>query len=152
MSGPKHEALPEPMSTSAPKPKTREELLKALADRAEAERKRRNAHELLCLELEDKFCTHFGARGQKWQMVNEADAVGAGPICLKPAEITVWKLWQSKASGYEEQFAFVQPSVIFPDGAVFNELVYRFPELLGHCVIALNALAGQNREELKGKL
>lgn len=128
-------------------------LLAAKALRAEAAAAAKQAHEDLCLELEDRFCTELGPRGQAWELANEDNTCGEGPICVKLGDPVAHKLWVSKpGAAPEDQLAYVGPAVIYPDRARFNEIAYRRPQLLGRAVQALTNLYGFSREVLAGKV
>jgi hypothetical protein len=132
--------------------KTIEELLAARAAREAEAALALEAHKRLVLELEDKFCTELGKRGEAWELVNEDNTNGEGPICVKLGDPTAHKLWQSKPSTPEDQFTYVSPSVIYPDRARFNEIAVRRPQLLSRCTAAMTRLFGFSDEVLKGKL
>jgi hypothetical protein len=131
----------------------RAELLAAKAKRAQAAAEADEAHKDLCLELEEKFCTELGPRGQAWEMANEDNTCGEGPICVKLGDPTAHKLWTSKpGAAPEDQYAYVAPSVIYPERARFNEIAMRRPQLLGRAVQALTNLFGFSQGVLQGKL
>ena len=133
--------------------KTKEELLAARAARERERAEVAEKHELLVLELEDKFATELGREGVAWAMVNRSNQNEEGPVVVKLGDPTAHKLFASKSGAtLEDQFAFVSPSVVYPDKVRWNEMAIKRPALLGHAVIALQELFGTNLEELKGKL
>src|ERR1700741_3893605 len=133
--------------------KTKEELLAARAEREKAAAVEKEKHDLLVLELEDKYCTELGPRGAAFDIVNEDNTNGEGPIVVKLGDPTAHKVWQSKpGSGPEEAFAYVAPSVLYPSGERFNELAHRRPQLVLPATPALTKLFGFSEEALKGKL
>ena len=140
------------MSTETPA----EKLARLLAERAKREQEAaavKEAHELLVLELESRFCAELGPRGQAWEMANEDNTCGEGPICVKLGDPVAHKLWVSKqGSAPEDQFAYVSPAVIYPEKARFNEIAVRRPQLLGRAVQALTNLYGFSQGVLQGKL
>jgi len=132
--------------------KTREELLAARAARQEAAQAEKEKHDDLVLELEDRFCNELGARGAAFEIVNEDNTCGEGPIVVKLGDPTAHKLWQSKAGASpEDAFAYVSPSVVYPEKTQWNALAVRRPQLLLRATAALTKLFGFSEEALKGK-
>lgn len=132
---------------------TKDELLAKRAAREAKLAEEREAHELLCLELEDKYCTELGVRGRTWQMLNEENDGGVGPIVLKPASLVSQKSYiQNDARGTPEVAgSFVLPCVLYPPPELarlaFNDPVVPRLQLLLRCAIAIQALAGFREED-----
>jgi hypothetical protein len=131
----------------------RERLLRARAEREEAARSEREAHELVVLELEDRFSSELGKRGSAFELVNEENSCGEGPIVVKAGDTVAHKAWMAKAGAtIEDQFAYAVPWVIYPERELASALFLRRPQLLSRVVIALNQLYGQSHSVLLGKV
>lgn len=136
---------------------TKEELLAKRAAREAKLAEEQEAHELLCLELEDRYCTELGVRGRAWQMVNEENDCGVGPIVLKPASLVAQKSYmQNDARGTPEVAgAFVLPCVVYPPAetakAAFNDPASPRLQLLLRCALVLQMLAGYRDEDAAKK-
>ena len=126
-------------------------LLEKRAERERAAQAKAEAHELLVLELEERFTQKFGPEGEGWIMANRDNTGGEGPIVLKLGDPTQHKLWKTKGNGIEDQLAYVGPSVEYPTKDEFNALAFRRPDLVGRAVLAMNKLFGFSDEVIKGK-
>ena len=129
----------------------REVLLAARAEREKAAAKQKEEHELLCLELEEKFCHDLGPRGQAWDMANEDNTCGEGPIAIKLGDPVAHKTWQAAPSVFEDKLAYVAPWVVYPDKAKALEILHRRPELLTRCTVVMNKLFGFSLAAQQGK-
>lgn len=130
----------------------KEELLAARAEREKALEAEREAHELLVLELENKHATEMGPRGRAFEIANEDNACGEGPIVVKPADAAAIKLWRSKdGNAPEDAFMMARPSVVYPDPQKFAELTARRPHLLDRTVSAILKLSGVRETIVQGK-
>jgi len=135
----------------APK-KTREELLAARAAREAQAAKDDEAHELLVLELEDRFSSELGKRGVAFEIANEDNAAGAGPIVVKPAEPVTFKAFQAKSGAtLEDTLAFVTPSVVYPSREIWTALAVQRQSLLYRAAAALMTLHGASKETFRQK-
>jgi hypothetical protein len=127
-------------------------LTKAREERDEAARLAALAHQALCLELDDRFSRELGPRGQAWELVNEDNTNGEGPIVVKLGDPVAHKLWQSKpGAAPEDAFRYVEPSVVYPAKDVFTAIVNRRPQLLLRATAAVTALFGFSEGVLRGK-
>lgn len=132
---------------------TRAKLLAARAERAAAAERAKLAHDDLCLSLDDRYSSELGKRGEAWEMANEENSCGEGPIVVKLGDPVAYKMWSAKpGAAPEDMFAFVRPMVVYPEGAVFASLAVRRPELLGRALIACLQLFGQNKAVFLGKV
>jgi hypothetical protein len=131
----------------------RQELLAKREARNLEATDRQRAHELACLELEDRFVAQLGVRGVEWELVNEDNACEEGPIVLKRATALKHKIWSSKPGATPEDiWAYVKDSILYPAGPeAAAMLTDRRPELLGRCAAALIKLAGFTDQALRGK-
>jgi hypothetical protein len=136
---------------------TKEELLAKRAAREAKLAVEQEAHELLCLELEDKYSTELGVRGRAWQMVNEQNDGGVGPIVLKPASLVSQKSYmQNDARGTPEVAGqFVIACVVYPSPevatAIFHGPTNPRMQLLLRCAIAVQELSGYRDESAAKK-
>jgi hypothetical protein len=119
-------------------------LLQARAERQKKLADEDEAHADLVLELDDKYSTELGPRGRAFEIVNEDNSGGEGPIVVKMAEATAHKQYMASPTPtpLEDQFKYVRPSVLYPDGTVFADLGVRRPILVQRCCRALEHLAG----------
>lgn len=138
------------MSDETPKDR-RAELLANRALREKAAADVQQAHELLCLELEDKYCKEYGPRGQAWDMANEDNTCGEGPICIRLGEPVSHKTWQASGTSPEDKQTYVTPWIVYPERTKALEILNRRPELLTRCVMVLNRLFGFSQATLQGK-
>jgi hypothetical protein len=129
----------------------RAKLLEARALRETAAIAKQQEHELVCLELEAKFCEELGPRGQAWDMCNEDNTCGEGPICIRLADAVAHKAWQASGSAPEDKERYVTPWIIFPDRFTATAILGRRPELLSRAVMTLNRLFGYSQGVLQGK-
>jgi hypothetical protein len=136
---------------------TKEELLAKRAAREAKLAVEQEAHELLCLELEDKYSTELGVRGRSWQMVNEQNDNGVGPIILKPAALVFQKSYMQNEARATPEVAgqFVLPCVIYPPAeaakTIFHDPAAPRLQLLLRCALALQALSGYRDEDAAKK-
>lgn len=139
---------------------TKEERAARLAE-LEAKRAERDAklaeefedHKLLCLELVEKYETELGARGRFFEIVNEDNAVGAGPIVVKPPTLLAQKIYtQSDAKTTPEiASAYVCPCVLYPSELLVRQIFNARQQLLLRCCIALTALSGYSDGDAQKK-
>ena len=135
--------------------KTKAELLEARAKREDEAKKRAEAHELLCLELEERFCTELGPMGDVWQLVNTDNAGGVGPICVKKPSPLADKVFQSRLSkgdvGPEDYCEYVAGGIVYPTITTWNPIAGEMPQLVRRVAAAITALFGYGEEKLRGK-
>jgi hypothetical protein len=133
--------------------KTREELLAARAQRQEEAAAVKETHELLLLELEDRFCMQLGKIGVAWAFANEDNSGEAGPIVVKLGETAAFKAFQAKdGASLENTFTFVSSAVVYPEKAVWNALALSRPALVYRACAALMKLFGTSKESFQAKL
>jgi hypothetical protein len=138
-------AMPEPAQDR------RAQLLEARAERERLAAAEQEAHELLCLELEDRFCREYGKRGQGWDMANEDNSCGEGPICIRLGDPVSHKQWQASGSAPEDKQTYVAPYIVYPEKTLALEILHRRPELLGRAVMVMTRLYGFSQGILQGK-
>lgn len=130
----------------------REALLKARADREKAREDEQRAHDDLVLELEDKYETSLGPRGRAFQIANEDNACGEGPIVVKTADFANYKRWQMKdGDAPEDAIVLLRTCVVYPEPAAFESICGRRPHLIKRAVSAVIALAGVSAAARQGK-
>lgn len=133
----------------------RQELLRRKADRAEEAKKKREAHELLCLQLEERFCTELGPVGEVWQIVNTDNACGIGPICVKRPDPAAHKLFQSRLRkddySTEDEVSYVRGAILYPDMTTWNPISGEYPQIVSRVAAAVTELFGFGQEVLRGK-
>jgi hypothetical protein len=132
---------------------TKEELLANRAEREAKVAKEREANELLCLELEEKYSAELGLRGRAFEIVNEDNTGGVGPIVLKTPTLLAQKSYtQSDAKLTPEVAqAFVNPCVLYPASEVVAGIFNARHQMCLRCVIALSALSGFSDGEQQKK-
>lgn len=136
--------------------KTKAELLAARNLRNEEAAKKAEAHDLLCLELEDRFCTELGPRGEAWEMVNDTtNTCGIGPICVKKPDPVAHKSFQAKlakgGTSTEDECAYVSGGILWPERSTWNVLAGEYPQLVARTAIAVTKLFGYEEEKTRGK-
>jgi hypothetical protein len=132
--------------------KQREELHAARSLREAKLQEEQQAHEDLVLELEDRYSRELGVRGRSFQIANEENACGEGPIVVKPADAASIKRWKMKeGNAPEDAFALASPCVLYPEGPRFIEIQNRRPQLLEATVAAILQLAGVSQKVFQGK-
>jgi len=131
----------------------RKQLLEARETRAQARKDAEQAHADLLLELEDRFETQLGPRGNAYEIVNEDNSCGEGPIVVKPADAVAMKLWKSKDGNTpEDALTLVRPCVVYPEAAQFAAMVSgNRSELLWRTLNAIVKLAGGREKVVQGK-
>lgn len=127
-------------------------LLAARALRESKLAEEREAHDMLVLELEDKYATELGPRGRAFEIVNEDNSCGEGPIVVRPADAVAIKLWRSKdGNAPEDALMMVRPSVLYPEGPRFADITHRRPHLIDRTVTAILKLSGVREAATLGK-
>jgi hypothetical protein len=126
------------------------ELLAAKAERDGAAVEEAKAHAMLLLELEAKFSAELGRRGQAFEIVNEDNDLGIGPIVVKPPEELAVKRWDMKPDETPEDRAMlVTPCVVYPDN--FSAVTRGRPLIVKRCAVAVLNLAGLGQKTRSGK-
>ncbi|HVH51982.1 MAG TPA: hypothetical protein VM690_07540 [Gaiellaceae bacterium] len=124
---------------------------KAARDRKLVEEK--EAHDLACLELEERLSNELnGVEKRAFMIVNRDNACGVGPVAVKPAELSRWKGWKAKEGNKpEDAFALVQSCLVFPDLDTFARAYHAHPWILEKAIAGVAILAGVSESELAGK-
>lgn len=131
--------------------KTIEELRAARTEREEQAKTAAEAHERLCLELEERFITELGPRGSAFEIVNESNTNAEGPIVLKKPDFGTYKLWKTKPDTPEDNLAFVRPTIVYPEAAAFEALAGRRGLMIDRVLKAALALIGSEQAAARGK-
>ncbi len=127
-------------------------LLASKAERARVAAAKQEDHELLCLELEERYCTELGVRGEAWELVNEVNSCGEGPIVIKLGDPLKDKIWKSKPGAAPEDVqAYTVDAVVYPERRQYLDIVDRRPNIGIAVAEALSALFGFKEGLLKGK-
>jgi|HubBroStandDraft_6_1064221.scaffolds.fasta_scaffold10345_6 hypothetical protein len=130
----------------------RAELVAKQAAREKELEEREEAHRDLCLELVDKYSGDLGVRGESWDLVNELNVGGVGPIIIKEGDPTKYKKWSSSPGlAPEDVAAYVLDSVVYPERREAADIIHRKPILGLEVVTALNGLFGAKEGKLRGK-
>jgi hypothetical protein len=131
---------------------TKAKLLEARAEREAALAEQHEAHENLVLELEDKYAASLGFRGRAFEIANEDNTCGEGPIVVKPADAVAIKLWRSKeGNAPEDALTLARTCVLYPEAAKFADITHRRPHLLDRTVTAILKLSGVREQVVQGK-
>lgn len=129
-----------------------EKLLKLQDEKAAREEQRRKAkvkRDLLVLELESKYESDLGPRGQGFEIVAENHP--EGPIVVKLAEAVAHKKLTSSKLLMEDVEHYVLPCVVYPERDRYLQIVGSRPEIRNRCANALFTLQGAKTEADAGK-
>lgn len=128
---------------------TKEELLAKRADREAKLAQEAEAHEMLCLELEDKWSAELGLRGRAFEIVNEENVAGVGPIVVKLPTLAAQKAYQRSDAKDSPEVAqiYVKPCVVYPAPDVLSGILNDRHQLCLRCCLALTRLAGYYDED-----
>jgi hypothetical protein len=130
----------------------RQELLAAKAERDAVAAAAEQAHKDLVLELEDRYARSLGPRATAFEIVNEDNDCGIGPIVVKRAEDVAIKQWEAKdGDSPEDRFLLVRPCVLYPEAGEFVKLTTDRSHLVKRCLNAILRLAGAKRVASQGK-
>lgn len=130
----------------------RTELLAAKAEREAVAAVAVERHQDAILELEERFSRELGARGNAYEIVNEDNDCGVGPIVVKRAEDLAMKQWEAKEGDTpEDRFLLVRPCVVYPEAGEFVRIATDRSKLVLRCCAAILALAGAKRAGRQGK-
>ncbi|HLK38685.1 MAG TPA: hypothetical protein VKU41_18105 [Polyangiaceae bacterium] len=129
--------------------KRKAELLREKAEREKQTQAEAEDHEMLCLELEAKYTSELGSRGVFFEIVNEENSLGVGPIVVKGADDVALKSWELNEETPETRAKLATACVVHP--ANFTEVTRNRPILVKRCVLAIIALAGARSGPRTGK-
>jgi hypothetical protein len=132
---------------------TKDELLAKKAERAAKLAEEKEAHELLCLELEDKYSTELGVRGRAFEIVNEDNSLGVGPIVVKTPTLLAQKIYMQSDAKTTPEVAgqYVCPCVVYPAELAVRQIFAARHQMCLRCAIALTALSGYSDGEVQKK-
>lgn len=139
--------------TDTEDPKKKMAVLREQLEKIQASREAESdARELQELELVVRFEQEIGARGREFELVSTPD----GPIVVKRGEFVLYKKFQASMKGSSEPtpeavFAYVSPSIVYPDKETFNRLVDAKPYYAVRCASAQASLHGAKSEADRGK-
>lgn len=127
--------------------------LAAESEAAAADEAAREERKIEALELTQRFRKELGKPGVEFAIIEIA---GDSPVVLKRGEKGSYKNFQVALGRetpltYEDHYAFVAPSVVYPEVFVFNELVKKIPGVLVRCVNAQTAMITGKEEKNQGK-
>lgn len=149
--------MSEETKTAAP---TATDDAKRLAELLERKQKREKARDEQTaafarkeLELEDQFEEELGPRGEAFEIVNTPHD---GPIAIRRGEPVLFKRFQASMPGDKDPtpealHAFVSPCLIYPEKAVFNDIVGKRPQITMRMANALCTLMGAKESSDRGK-
>ena len=135
----------------------REALLAEEAIARTEEARADQEHSDLCLKLRSQYRKELGKEGQAFELVNEANKGGVGPIVLKKGTAVASKVWEQKCAKTEglpdeaDQFQFIKDMVVFPERSVFGPIAVEYPQLRLACVAAAQRLYGFEAKVLRKK-
>jgi hypothetical protein len=113
-------------------------------------------HADLVLELKAKYSSELGPQGRAWQIVNEENLGGMGPIVVKLPDATVGgplhKKWQAADNSIESVTQYTLPAVVYPDAGKYGGIASSRPLLAYRTGQALSLLFGERQGEALKKL
>lgn len=126
------------------------QLREAKAKREIARQKALRDNELQLLELEAKYESELGPRGEEFEIVDASD-IGAGIVVVKLGESVLWTRYTAGKMSEADTLDFVTPQIVFPERERFLALANRRGHLATRCANAIASLHGMKVQAETGK-
>lgn len=112
--------------------------LRASKEAREAkEAERKQAAELVVLELEEKYSIEGLRRGHDFEIIEEGLDV---PIVVKRAIGVVFKKWQAEAASEQSTTDFILACLVHPKPEEFHTMAISFPAIRDRAAVAIASL------------